>query len=226
MFRCVRIGVAVAALGAAAVIAPSAGAYDVNQAVIVSPTPVKYTPNILDGTVYATAQAGDEMIVGGTFTSVKGHGAAAAVTRNEIVVFNATTGEIDPNFAPDIEGGEVSTISVAPGGQAVFVGGQFSTVTDSRSSGWSSSTWPTGRSTPASTRRSRAAGSRTPRCWATTSTSAERSPPSTAPPAAACRGQPRHRRRRPRTSNVNFAAKRQGTLRVAHMDDLTRTAPS
>src|SRR6185437_5335739 len=86
-----------------------------------------WTPNILDGQVNATVQIGNEIIVGGTFTQVQGRG-GTAVTRNEIMAFDATTGAIESSFAPDIEGGEVSTLAAAPGGSAVFVGGQFATV--------------------------------------------------------------------------------------------------
>ena len=117
-----------AALAAALLaLVPAANAVNASQAVVVSPTPVKWTPNILDGQVNATVQIGNEIIVGGTFTQVQGRG-GTAVTRNEIMAFDATTGAIESSFAPDIEGGEVSTLAAAPGGSAVFVGGQFATV--------------------------------------------------------------------------------------------------
>src|SRR5205823_4133385 len=49
MFRCVRIVLVATAVAGLAAITPSAGAYGVNQSVVVSPVPVNYTPNILDG---------------------------------------------------------------------------------------------------------------------------------------------------------------------------------
>jgi beta-propeller uncharacterized protein DUF5122 len=108
--------------------APAADATDAAQPVVVSATPADYTPNIQDGQVNAVAQAGNLMVVGGTFTSVKAKGAATATPVHEIVAFDSATGALDTSFMPDIEGGVVSTISVAPGGQAVFVGGEFTAV--------------------------------------------------------------------------------------------------
>jgi hypothetical protein len=128
--RCVRIGVPLALTVAALVAAPAASAVNANQSVVVSQTPVSWTPNILGGLVRAEVQVGNEMVVGGTFTQVKDPG-GPTLTRNEIFAFDATTGQIDPNFAPDIEGGEVSTIEASADGTAVFVGGMFQTVNGS-----------------------------------------------------------------------------------------------
>ncbi|MGN6379616.1 MAG: hypothetical protein ACTHNU_11745 [Gaiellales bacterium] len=108
------------------VAAPAAGAMPA-QSVVVSPTPASWTPQVLDGIVRAVAQVGNEVVVGGTFTQVKNK-SGATLTRNEIFAFNAQTGAIDPNFAPSITGGEVSTLAASPDGTAVFAGGQFSTV--------------------------------------------------------------------------------------------------
>ena len=128
MFRVFRAGLPALLILAALAVVPAAEATDAAQSVVVSATPVSFTPNIQDGQVNAVAQAGNLMIVGGTFTSVKAKKAATATPVHEIVAFDSQTGAIDTSFLPDIEGGEVSTISVAPGGQAVFVGGEFATV--------------------------------------------------------------------------------------------------
>jgi hypothetical protein len=128
MHRLLRAGLPALLIFAALAAVPAADATDAAHSVVVSSTPVSYTPNIQDGQVNAVAQAGNLMIVGGTFTSVKQKKATTATPVHEIVAFDSQTGAIDTNFMPDIEGGEVSTISVAPGGQAVFVGGEFATV--------------------------------------------------------------------------------------------------
>lgn len=127
MLRPLRICAPLAICAAALVTAPTAGALPVTHSVVVSPTPVSWTPQILDGLVRAEVQVGNEIVVGGTFTQVKNKG-GATLTRNEIFAFNAQTGVIDPNFAPNIAGGEVSTLTAAPGGTAVFAGGEFQTV--------------------------------------------------------------------------------------------------
>jgi Domain of unknown function (DUF5122) beta-propeller len=127
VIRAVRIAIP-AAIACAALAVPSAvAAYNAPQSVVVSQEPVSWTPQILDGLVRAEVQVGNTMIVGGTFTQVKNKN-GVTLTRNGIMAFDAQTGVIDPNFAPDIEGGEVSTLSAAPGGTAVFAGGEFQTV--------------------------------------------------------------------------------------------------
>jgi hypothetical protein len=128
MIRLFRAGLPALLVLAVLAAVPAADATDAAQSVVVSSTPASFTPNIQDGQVNAVAQAGNLMIVGGTFTSAKQKKAAAATPVHEIVAFDSQTGVIDTNFLPDIEGGEVSTISVAPGGNAVFVGGEFATV--------------------------------------------------------------------------------------------------
>src|SRR5689334_3478766 len=128
MSRFFRAGLPALLVLALLALVPAAEATDAAQSVVVSSTPVSYTPNIQDGQANAVAQAGNLTVVGGTFTSVKQKKAATATAVHQIVAFDSQTGVIDTNFLPDIEGGEVSTISVAPGGQAVFVGGEFDTV--------------------------------------------------------------------------------------------------
>ena len=71
MSRLFRVGLPALLTLAALALVPAAEATDAAQSVVVSSTPVSYTPNIQDGQVNAVAQAGNLMIVGGTFTSVK-----------------------------------------------------------------------------------------------------------------------------------------------------------
>jgi hypothetical protein len=128
MSRLFRVGLPALLTLAALALVPAAEATDAAQSVVVSATPAKFTPNIQDGQVNAVAQAGNLMIVGGTFTGIKGKNDTTVTAVHEIAAFDSQTGALDTSFMPDIEGGEVSTISVAPGGQAVFVGGEFDTV--------------------------------------------------------------------------------------------------
>jgi beta-propeller uncharacterized protein DUF5122 len=123
----VRIAIPAVLALAALVLPAGAGAYNAQQSVVVSQVPVGWTPRILDGLVRAEVQIGNTMVVGGTFTQVKSSGGTTLI-RNGIMAFDAQTGAIDPNFAPDIEGGEVSTLSASPDGKSVFAGGQFQTV--------------------------------------------------------------------------------------------------
>jgi PKD repeat protein len=89
--------------------------------------PVNWTPNVLDGEVHAFAQVGSLMIAGGKFTRAQAPGAATAVTRSNVLAFNATTGAIDNAFAP-VTDGEVDAIVPVPGGTQVYLAGVFNTV--------------------------------------------------------------------------------------------------
>ena len=122
-----RFGTVAASLGAAlvALSAPAvAGAVTPND-VVVSADPADWTPNVLDGQVKAIAKIGNTMYVGGLFTTVKEPG-GADTPRSNIFAFDATTGAIDPNFAPTLDR-EVDTLAAAPDG-GLFVGGRFNTV--------------------------------------------------------------------------------------------------
>ena len=128
MFRRARAAAFVFAPLAALAVASAAGAQvNAAQSVVVSPTPASKTPNILNGIVNGIATVGNEVVVGGTFTSVKSSD-GTTLNRSELLAFNPTTGVVDTNFAPVFSGGEVTTVTAAPGGTAVFVGGKFQTV--------------------------------------------------------------------------------------------------
>jgi hypothetical protein len=103
-----------------------ATAVNVAHSVVVNPDPVAWTPNVLDGRVYAIAQVGSKMIVGGTFTQVR-RGGGPILTRNNIFAFDTATGNIDTAFVPALNG-EVRALEPASDGQSVFVGGNFTTV--------------------------------------------------------------------------------------------------
>ena len=69
------------------------------QPAIVSPDPVDWTPNVLDGRVRAIAQVGSRMVLGGTFTQVQNAGQSSTLTRNYLFAFDASTGTVDSDSA-------------------------------------------------------------------------------------------------------------------------------
>ena len=97
-----------------------------SQSVIVSSFPIENAPRVLNGSIFAIAEAGPKIIVGGSFTSVRNWDSPVAMTRNHIFAFDAATGAIDPAFSPNFDK-EVNAIVTAADGQ-VFVGGAFKSI--------------------------------------------------------------------------------------------------
>ena len=64
------------------------------------------------------------MVAGGNFSQVENHGSSAKLTRNNIFSFDAATGKVDSNFAPNIDG-LVHVVVISPDGKSVLVGGEF-----------------------------------------------------------------------------------------------------
>lgn len=116
------------ALVPAIAVSPAHAVTTVHSAVV-SANPVNWTPGVTSAgsAVRAIAQVGNTMIVGGNFTEVRQQPGAPAIARSNIYAFDATTGAIRPNFAPNVNG-EVSTIVPAPDGQSVYIGGAFGQV--------------------------------------------------------------------------------------------------
>src|SRR6476469_2232191 len=101
-------------LGALVSTGAPAGAVNAAQSQIVSANPADFTPFIEDGQVLAVVQVGDRLIAGGTFTQVKNwQGGQPIVTRNKILAFNATTGQLDTTFTPTVDG-DVLSLAAAP----------------------------------------------------------------------------------------------------------------
>jgi hypothetical protein len=98
-----------------------------SQNVIVSPHPIEESPHVLDGRIYALAQLGDRIVVGGTFTTVRDWNSDVVLTRNRIFAFDRNTGLVDPGFAPDFNE-DVNAIEAAADGQSIYVGGSFTTL--------------------------------------------------------------------------------------------------
>ena len=114
--------IAAAVLGTLAI--PSANAVNVPHNQVVSANPADWTPWVNDGAVYALVQIGNQMYVGGSFTTVQ---EPNATTFNRAFLFslNATTGAVNRNFHPTLDG---QVNALATDGTNLFVGGAFSTV--------------------------------------------------------------------------------------------------
>src|SRR5688500_4670575 len=94
------------------------------QDVVVSPQPIFQSPRIMDGRVYSIIEAGDRIVVGGTFTTVRDHDSDVEMPRSRLFSFDPTNGKIDPAFHPTFNL-DVNALVEAPDGQSVIVGGAF-----------------------------------------------------------------------------------------------------
>jgi hypothetical protein len=94
--------------------------------VVVSANPANFTPNVASGAVYKFVQLGTTMYAGGTFSSVSTAPGVpgGTFTRNNIVAFNPTNGQIT-SFAPNVAG---EVWALATDGTSLYVGGTFATV--------------------------------------------------------------------------------------------------
>jgi len=109
-------------------VAQPGSAVNVPQAVVVSSNPADWTPHVLDGKVAAIVQVGNKIVAGGQFTKVASAAApTTAIARSNIFAFDATTGAIDPAFAPVMDD-DVEALAVAPDGLSVFAGGRFTKI--------------------------------------------------------------------------------------------------
>jgi PKD repeat protein len=93
---------------------------------LVSSSAANWPPNIQDGFVQAITQVGSLMVVGGTFTTVVPHN-GTAVTRSNLMAYDATTGQLVDGFAPVLDD-QVWCILPGPTPNTVYVGGAFATV--------------------------------------------------------------------------------------------------
>jgi len=88
--------------------------------------PAAFSPDVENGQVNAIAQVGNQIVLGGTFTSVTPK-PGATVTRSYLVAFNKDTGVINAAFNPTLNN-TVEALEPAADGTSVYVGGTFTTV--------------------------------------------------------------------------------------------------
>jgi hypothetical protein len=127
-----RVGlVAVVGLGASGLwwLAPPAGAVQTSQPTLVSAVPAADTPAVNDGVVYAIAQVGSQIILGGTFTSVSpANDPGTVYSLPDTFAFDSTTGTIDnTGFLPAVNG-KVDTVIAGPRPGEVYISGAFTSV--------------------------------------------------------------------------------------------------
>src|SRR6185312_14035306 len=61
---------------------------------VVGDVPLAAEPYVSDGAVWAFAEVGNQMVVGGNFTQVTSRGSTTVLTRPNIFVFDETTGQV------------------------------------------------------------------------------------------------------------------------------------
>ncbi len=127
-----RIIVRTIAAGTAALVAltlgPPASASDVSHTTVAQDRAATFTPHLrADGNkpfAYSVNQAGDQMVVGGFFSSVENAQRTQSYSRNNVFSFNRFTGAVS-SFAPQVNN---RVWSVLGNGDDVYIAGQFTAV--------------------------------------------------------------------------------------------------
>lgn len=91
----------------------------------VSAVPVPWTPQVLNGEVVDQTQVGNQMVVGGSFSTVAPSSGSPQLARSNLFAFNAINGAINTSFAPSVSGGPVYAVEPGPNAGTVFVAGAF-----------------------------------------------------------------------------------------------------
>jgi hypothetical protein len=93
---------------------------------LVSANPADNVPHALNGAVFAFAEIGDTVYVGGSFTAVRTADSTARIARSYLFGYDRATGALRSTFAPVLNG-VVQSMAVSPDGKLI-VGGGFNTV--------------------------------------------------------------------------------------------------
>jgi Domain of unknown function (DUF5122) beta-propeller len=102
-------------------------ASDADHTTVASDVPVNWTPHLVPSAAvdrpvaYSITQAGDLMVVGGSFTSVANSSRTTTYARSNVFAFDADSGAIT-SFAPTVDG---QIWSVLGDGDSVYLGGEF-----------------------------------------------------------------------------------------------------
>jgi len=124
----VRLAAASTAALVALAVGPPAGASDISHSDVASSTAATFTPHLRANGVKPVAlsvnQAGDQIIVGGKFSSVENAARTQSYARSNVFAFNRFTGAVS-SFAPQTNG---QVWAVVGSGDDVYIAGQFSRV--------------------------------------------------------------------------------------------------
>ncbi|HYN97174.1 MAG TPA: malectin domain-containing carbohydrate-binding protein [Pilimelia sp.] len=121
---------AVVAAGALVAVSPTAAlaaAAPPGHPTPVSAVPKAETPSVRNGQVDTIYDAGETIIAGGTFTTVRSTGTAVDKPRSYLFGFDEATGAVSDAFAPVVDGA-VTAVIAGPTPGTVFIGGRFNTV--------------------------------------------------------------------------------------------------
>ena len=122
---------AAATCGALAMGAGAATGSDYTHDAVVNQTSERWVPHVAETpgepkpVAYTIAEAGSQMVVGGRFQTVEDGTRKTQYARSNVFAFDATTGAIDPAFAPVVDGIVWSSVS---DGTSVWIGGEFRNV--------------------------------------------------------------------------------------------------
>ncbi|MEX0990114.1 MAG: hypothetical protein WD206_07455 [Actinomycetota bacterium] len=127
MAKSIRSTVVAIAFLTLALPAVPAAAQPVVHPGLTSENPQDDTPHVVDGRVNAIVQTGNLVIAAGNFDQVRNSGTSTFLTRRNIFAFDATTGVVDPDFNPNVDG-VIESLVLSPNGQAVYLGGVFNNI--------------------------------------------------------------------------------------------------
>ena len=82
----------------------------------------------INGVVWSQVVVGNRVYAGGSFSTARpAGGSGGAVTRNNMLAYDITTGALISGFAPSFNG-QVKTVALSPDKTRLYVGGSFTTV--------------------------------------------------------------------------------------------------
>jgi hypothetical protein len=109
------------------VLSPAAPADAAKSKHVVKAVPASSTPDVHDGRVYAITRVGGKVVIGGTFTQISSPSSSQTLSRSFVAAFDASTGVVSANFAPNLDG-PVLALQPAADGHSVYVAGKFTSV--------------------------------------------------------------------------------------------------
>ena len=132
-----RLGVAGLVVSMIVALLTAVGVVTAGSAAAAGPVPpvLPRTPNTMtadalptvqvNGVVWEMATVGNTVYAGGNFTKARPAGSAAGqneVTRNNLLAFDLTTGNLITSFVPDING-PIKGVAGSPDGKTLYVAG-------------------------------------------------------------------------------------------------------